>query len=259
MADTNDMNPIAAIGFQNAANIYDQARPSYPNEAIQFIKSLCPTPTTIVDLGAGTGKLTRLLSTFGAQEIIAIEPVSEMRENLKSIPSITRIIDGTAEHILLDDNTVDVIFCGQSFHWFANERALTEIHRVLKPNGLLVLIWNLLDYPRYSWSQQILELKDSYRPPEIPLHRSKKWKAVYENQNLFQCLQHKQFANTQQMTRETIINRFLSISFIAMLSSEEKEKFIMKVRQIIDHTEDMPEQEFEVPYNTDVYWSFPQK
>ncbi|CAF1220924.1 unnamed protein product [Rotaria sordida] len=259
MADTNDMNPIAAIGFQNAANIYDQARPSYPNEAIQFIKLLCPTPTTIVDLGAGTGKLTRLLSTFGAQEIIAIEPVSEMREKLKAIPSITRIIDGTAEHILLEDNTVDVIFCGQSFHWFANERALTEIHRVLKPNGLLILIWNKPDYSKYSCSQQILELIDSYQPPELPRYKLMKWKAVFENQNLFSCLQYKQFANIQQITRETAMNRYLSTSFISVLPSEEKEKLIMKIRQIIDHTEDIPEQELEASYNTDVYWSFSQK
>ncbi|CAF3201029.1 unnamed protein product [Rotaria sp. Silwood2] len=181
MARTNDMNSVAAIGFQDAANIYDQARPSYPNEAIQFIKSLGPTPTTIVDLGAGTGKLMRLLSAFGAQELITIEPVSEMREQSKLILSITRIIDGTAEHILLEDNTVDIIFCGQSFHWFANEQALTEIHRVLKPSGLLVLIRNTLDYPRYCLSQQILELIDSYQPPEVPRYKSMKWKAFYEN------------------------------------------------------------------------------
>ncbi|CAF3550200.1 unnamed protein product [Rotaria sp. Silwood1] len=253
------MNSVAAVGFQDAANIYDQARPSYPHEAIQFLKSLFPTPTTIVDLGAGTGKLTRLLSAFGAQEIIAIEPVSAMREQLKLIPSITRIIDGTAEHILLEDTTVDIIFCGQSFHWFANERALTEIHRVLKPNGLLVLIWNTLDYPRYNWSQQILELINSYQSPEVPRYRSMKWKACFENQNLFPCLQHKQYANIQHMTRETVINRFLSVSFIAALPSEEIEKFIMKMRQIFDRAEDMPEQEFDAPYITDVYWSFPQK
>jgi ubiquinone/menaquinone biosynthesis C-methylase UbiE len=259
VAGTNDMNSVAAMGFQDAAHIYDQARPSYPNEAIKFLKSLCSTPTTIVDLGAGTGKLTRLLSAFGAQEIIAIEPVSAMREHLQLIPSITRIIAGTAEHILLEDNTVDVIFCGQSFHWFANERALTEIHRVLKPNGLLVLIWNTLDYPRYSWSQQILELINSYQPPEVPRYRSMKWKSAYENQNLFPCLQHKQFANIQHMTRETVINRFLSVSFIAVLPSEEKEKFIMKMHQIIDRTEDIREQTFDAPYLTDVYWSCPQK
>ncbi|CAF3877477.1 unnamed protein product, partial [Rotaria sp. Silwood1] len=182
------------------------------------------------------------------------------REKLKLIPLISRIIDGTAENIPLEDNTIDMILCGQSFHWFANEQALTEIHRVLQPNGLLVLIWNVFDYPKYKWSQEVLELIDSYRPSDMPPRRSMKWKLVYENQNLFSCLQYKQFVNRQRMNREILINRFLSVSFIAALPSKEKEQFIMKMNQIIDRAQDIREQkEFDGPYYVDVYWSSVQK
>ncbi|CAF5039087.1 unnamed protein product [Rotaria sp. Silwood1] len=260
MTNTNDMNSVAAVGFQDAAEIYEQARPSYPHEVIEFLKSLCPTPTTIIDLGAGTGKLTRLLLTLDAQEIIAIEPVASMREKLKLIPLISRIIDGTAEHIPLEDNTIDMILCAQSFHWFANEQALTELHRVLRPNGLLVLIWNAFDYPKYKWSQEILELMDSYQPTDVPQYKSMQWKSAFENQNLFSCLQYKQFVNRQRMNREILINRFLSVSFIAALPSKEKEQFIMKMNQIIDRAEDIREQkEFDGSYYVDVYWSSAQK
>ncbi|CAF1122537.1 unnamed protein product [Rotaria sordida] len=79
------------------------------------------------------------------KEIIAIEPISATHENLKNIPLITKIINETAEHMPFEDNTIDIILCGQSFHWFANYRTLIELNHVLKSNGLLILIWNLAD------------------------------------------------------------------------------------------------------------------
>ncbi|CAF5086385.1 unnamed protein product, partial [Rotaria sp. Silwood1] len=145
-----------------------------------------------------------------------------------------------------------MILCAQSFHWFANEQALTELHRVLRPNGLLVLIWNAFDYPKYKWSQEILELMDSYQPTDVPQYKSMQWKSAFENQNLFSCLQYKQFVNRQRMNREILINRFLSVSFIAALPSKEKEQFIMKMNQIIDRAQDIREQkEFDGPYYVD--------
>ncbi|CAF2355198.1 unnamed protein product [Rotaria sp. Silwood2] len=256
----NGVNVVAAQGFKQAAIIYEQARPSYPNEVIDLIKSLYNKPNIIIDLGAGTGKLTRLLAPIDAQEIIAIEPISTMRENLKHIPLITKIIDGTAENISFEDNTIDIILCGQAFHWFANYRALTELNRVLKPKGLLILIWNLADNRERPWTKIMWEYVDSFRSKEIPRYETMEWKKVFDNQNLFSSLQHKQFTYKHHVTRDLVIKRMLSKSFIATLSSEQQKTITDEIRKILENVEEIQDlEEFDLNYFTDVYWCSPLK
>ncbi|CAF0789586.1 unnamed protein product [Rotaria sp. Silwood1] len=260
MMTKNDVNIVAAQGFEQAATIYEQARPSYPNEVIDLIKSLYNKPNKIIDLGAGTGKLTRLLGLIDAREIIAIEPVSKMRENLKNIPLITKIIDATAEHIPFEDNTIDIILCGQSFHWFANYHALIGLNRVLKPDGLLILVWNLADNRESPWAKNISEYVDSFRSKETPRYKTMEWRKVFDDQNLFSSLQHKQFSHKQRVTRDLAINRLLSISFIAALSSEQQKEIIEQIRKISENVEEIQGlEEFDLNYFTDVYWCSPLK
>jgi ubiquinone/menaquinone biosynthesis C-methylase UbiE len=254
----NDVNPVAAQGFEKAATVYEQVRPSYPNEVIDFIKSLCDKPDIIVDLGAGTGKITRLLGPIGAREIIAIEPVSAMRENLKNIPIITKIVDGTAEHIPLEDHSVDMIICAQAFHWFANHRALAEFNRVLKSNGLLVLVWNINDYGGKEWAKDLQEYVDSFQPTDASRYRNMSWKTAFDDQNYFSSLQQKQFPNQRRVTRDLALNRILSTSFVAALPSEEQTKLMDEVRKRLEAVEEIRDlQEFDVDYVTDVYWCSP--
>ena len=254
----DDVNIVAAQGFAQAATAYEQGRPSYPNEAIQWIKTLCQNFDTIVDLGAGTGKFTRLLDCFGAREIIAIEPVLAMRETLKSIPLITKIVDGTAEHIPLDDHTVDMIICAQSFHWFANHRALEEFHRVLKSTGVLVLIWNTSDHSGREWADNITKYVDSFKPNEAVRYKEMLWKSAFDSQKFFSPVLYKQFANEQRMTRYLMIQRILSTSFIAALPSERKTKLIEEVEKMLDQVEEIRHvEDFVIQHQTDVYWCSP--
>jgi len=258
--EKDDVNTIAAQGFEQAATVYEQARPSYPNEVIDLIKSLCNKPDIIVDIGAGTGKLTRLLGPIGAREIIAIEPVSAMRENLKNIPIITKIIDGTAEHIPFEDHTIDMIICGQSFHWFANHRTLAEFNRVLKSNGLVVLVWNLADNRGREWAEHISEYVNSFKPSEVERYKGMEWKKAFDNQNFFSSLQHEQFTHKQRVTRDLTINRVLSMSFVAALPAEEQTKLVNEVRNMLDNVEEIRGlQEFDMNILTDVYWCSPLK
>lgn len=252
---TDKINPTAAQGFEKAATIYDQARPSYPIEAIDYIKSLSNKLNIIIDLGAGTGKLTRLLGSLNAEQIIAVEPVSNMRENLKKIPFITKVIDGTAEQIPFEDSTIDMILCGQSFHWFSTHSALQEIHRVLKPNGFLVIIANLAGNQNDQWAEKLSDYVDSFQSKDTPRYKTMEWKKVFDNQDLFSALEHRQFPYKHRATRDICVNRILSISFIAMLPSEEKEKLISEVHKMLDNIEEIRNlEEFDLNYLTDVYW-----
>ena len=247
---------VAATGFGQAAKVYEEARPSYPVDVIQYIQSLCPSsPDVIVDLGAGTGKLTRLLGPINARKIIAIEPVAEMRENLQTIPIINEILDGTAENTALPENSVDVVLCAQAFHWFANHRALAEIHHVLKPNGLFVLIWNQPSDSQTAWWHEISNLVDALRAKDTPRYMLMEWKKAFDNQEYFTPLKYQNFLNIQRGNRDMVIKRILSTSFISAASKEEQKKLLEDVRNKLDKAEALQNQEeFDVNNLTDVYW-----
>jgi ubiquinone/menaquinone biosynthesis C-methylase UbiE len=129
-----------ARSFDRVADAYQRARPSYPAAAVHW--ALEPAPgRRVVDLAAGTGKLTEVLVAAGA-EVVAVEPLGNMRAELeRALPSV-RALAGAAERIPLPDGSTDAVFVGQAFHWFDAPAALAEIARVLRPRGGLVLLWN---------------------------------------------------------------------------------------------------------------------
>lgn len=137
------VHPWAEGGFGRAADAYELGRPGYPAAALDFLAArfgLGPG-SVVVDLGAGTGKLSRPLAATGAQ-VLAVEPVDAMRA---LIPAGIDAVEGTAEAIPCGEGTADAVTCAQAFHWFDPDAALTEIHRVLRPEGGLAIITNVRD------------------------------------------------------------------------------------------------------------------
>jgi SAM-dependent methyltransferase len=135
-----------ALSFGKAASLYESIRPTYPAEAARWAlgPSVAPGRGTVVDLGAGTGLLTRVLLPL-AGRVIPVEPDSDMRDQLEaSVPGVTAIA-GAAESIPLDAASVDAVVSGQAYHWFDRERAHSEIGRVVRPGGTFAAVWNLRD------------------------------------------------------------------------------------------------------------------
>src|SRR5712691_235676 len=132
--------------FELVADLYERARPGYPQEAIDWVarKIGLGRASTVLDLGAGTGKLTRQLLETGAR-VVAVEPGDAMRAELvRAVPGV-QALRGSAEDIPLPDDSVDAVTVGQAFHWFRHDEALPEIHRVLRAGGAIALIWNSRD------------------------------------------------------------------------------------------------------------------
>jgi ubiquinone/menaquinone biosynthesis C-methylase UbiE len=131
-----------------------KARPSYPTAAIEFLSALLPpssqqTPYKVLDLGAGTGIMTKLLVPYFT--VTAVEPVDNMRQKLESFVPEAVALNGAAWSIPLPDASQDMVMLAQCFHWFDDIRSLQEIHRVLKPGGIIVLIWNMESKERSEW------------------------------------------------------------------------------------------------------------
>lgn len=145
-----------ATSFGAAAGDYDRGRPGYPADAVAWL--LGEAPGTVLDLGAGTGKLTALAAARAAS-VIAVDPDPEMLAALaRAVPSAD-FAQGTAESIPLPDGSVDVVIVGQAWHWFDVEPASREIARVLRPGGSLGLVWNIRD-SREPW---VARLGDAMR------------------------------------------------------------------------------------------------
>ncbi|OCB12419.1 SAM-dependent methyltransferase [Mycolicibacterium porcinum] len=140
-----------SLSFGSEAAAYERGRPSYPPEAIDWL--LPEGAQDVLDLGAGTGKLTTRLVERGL-DVIAVDPIPEMLERLSNSLPDTPALLGTAEEIPLADNSVDAVLVAQAWHWFDPERAVKEVSRVLRPGGRLGLVWNTRD-ERLGWVKDL--------------------------------------------------------------------------------------------------------
>jgi SAM-dependent methyltransferase len=225
------IHQAAARGFALAPEAYERGRPMYPFAAVRrLVREVRIKPeSAVLDLAAGTGKLTRLLAQLGAA-VVAVEPVDAMRARLiETIPG-ARALAGTAESIPLEDESMDAVTVGQAFHWFDGDAALAEIARVLRPGGLLALLWNrrVLEDPL---NEAIEELVGPYRG-EVPSHRTGAWREAFGRTTAFGPLEEKAFANVLEQDADGLEARVGSISFIASLEPAERARVLERARAL---------------------------
>jgi SAM-dependent methyltransferase len=222
----SSVHRAAAVGFSRSADAYDRGRPGYPDAAIRHLVALLPHRPLVLDLAAGTGKLTRPLLDAGVS-VIAVEPVAEMRA---ALPGAARALEGTAEAIPLEARTVDAVTVGQAFHWFDGDTALSEIARVLRPGGSLALVWNrrVEDDPL---NRAIDELLSPYRA-DVPTHRGDSWRSVFDGQARFGPLEERVFENAQELDADGLEARVGSISFISALDPGERAQVLARARAL---------------------------
>lgn len=245
----------AVDAFGRSAEAYERGRPEHSAEAVRHLaRVLALGPgRTVLDLGAGTGKFTRALEPTGAR-LLALEPTAGMRaEFARRLPSVP-LVDGTAEAIGLPAASVDAVVAAQAFHWFDPIPAAREIARVLVPSGGLGLLWNLRD-ESVPWVAALTRLMDAH-DPGVPRGRARAWKAPLESTGLFSPLESAEFRHVQRADRATMLDRVLSVSFIAALSDSEQAQVADEVRELLDREEGTRGRDVvELPYRTEVYWA----
>ncbi len=240
-------------GYHEGAKDYVTGRPGYPVEAVAWLRDVIGVVPgrKVLEVGAGTGKFLRTLKETGG-EIIALEPIDEMRAELvRAFPGVTAL-SGVADEIPLPDNSVDAVVCAQAFHWFATAEALEEMRRVLVPGGMLGLIWNGRDED-VPWVAALSEIIDR-REGDTPRYRSGAWRKGFPAPGL-EFVDERRVRNSHVGTIEqVVIKRTLSVSFIAGLPEEQRSEVENEVRALIARTPELAKGgEIAFPYETSMF------
>jgi len=241
------VHETAIEGFGRGASAYERGRPGYPKAAVDWIcEHLDIGPSrTVVDLGAGTGKFAKLMVAAGAR-VYAVEPSAGMRDELKKAVPEATVLDATAQAIPLPEGSVDAVTAAQSFHWFATEGVLTELHRLLRRHAGLALIWNRRDISD-PLQLALEEIVARYRGG-TPGHENDRWTDAMRATRRFSPVGERQFTYEQSLDRGGLLDRVLSISFIAALDQSERNAVIREVESTAGAAS-----EFRLPYRTEVF------
>jgi ubiquinone/menaquinone biosynthesis C-methylase UbiE len=236
-----DARRARATSFDAVAAEYARSRPGYPAAAVEWLTG--SKPADVVDLGAGTGKLTAALVALG-HRVVAVEPLAEMRARLELTVSGVRALAGTAEAMPLPEASADVVTVAQAFHWFDHAAALREIARVLRPGGRIALVWNVRDETE-SWVHEMNEVMVGRtgidRGAGEPIAAS----------GLFGPVEHGVFRHVQEIDRETLRELVLSRSYCAVLPEGERRPVLERVDALFDrHARDGV---IRLPYLTDCF------
>ena len=227
----------SSAAFGSVAESYERRRPSYPPDAIEWLAERLglESGATVVDLGAGTGKLTRLLVPTGAR-VVAVEPLPEMLAQLEAAVPDAQALVGSAEEIPLADDSADAVTAASAFHWFDHERALPEIHRVLRPGGGLGILGNGrdLDDPLQAAVQAIIE-------PYLPdLAELGGWRQALDASTLFGPRETFEAPFEQEFDPEGLAERIGTISYVARLPEDERADVLARVRALGEAQPEIP-------------------
>jgi ubiquinone/menaquinone biosynthesis C-methylase UbiE len=215
--------PVPALSFGAVADAYDRARPSYPREAVAWLVG--GELSHVLELGAGTGKLTEQLAALG-HRVLATDPLEPMLRHLVRRLPATRAVLATAEQIPVRGRSVDAVIGAQAFHWFDLDRALPEIARVLRPGGRLGLVWNLRD-ERIPWVRRLGALIGTPTQPHDPTH-------ALLSSHLFGFVETTTYRFWQPMDRGRLHDLVRSRSAIALLPDPEREQVIGRVDELYE-------------------------
>jgi SAM-dependent methyltransferase len=235
------------LSFDLVADEYERTRPDYPPEVLDVLP--LDRDASVLDLGAGTGKLTRVLAAR-YREVVAAEPLANMRAMLERVVPSVVALAGTAEQIPLDDGSVDGIFAAQAFHWFDKPVALREIARALRRGGVFAIVWNAPDESRPNPLPAEFrdELDALHEAVERPWEQEPGWEELLESSGLFAEVHGRtSVPHDHVLDRAGLLDNARSVSWIA--SRSDREEVIARLGTML------PEGTYAVPNLAYILWA----
>ena len=212
-----------AKSFGTVAAAYAENRPDYPIAAVRWL--LPGSSARVLELGAGTGKLTDALLTE-RHRVTATDPAYAMLDRLRTRLQSARAIQSVAEQIPVHAGAMDTVVAAQAFHWFDHRRALPEIARVLRPDGTLALVWNYRD-ETVPWVRRLSQIIGSEG-----MHED--YAELLEGSGLFDRIETRTFRHWQQVDRDSLIGLVRSRSYVAAMGERERADVLEAVGALYD-------------------------
>jgi SAM-dependent methyltransferase len=237
------------LSFGPAAGLYDRVRPRYPIEALRWM--LGDQPLRVVDLGAGTGILTRQLLELG-HDVIPVEPDAGMRARLDESVGRELAFKGSAEAIPLADDVIDAVVAGQAYHWFNRDLAHDEIARVLRPGGVFAPLWNERD-ERVAWLKRLSDITDGIRDDTNPEERHLD-PAESGFGPKFTAVEQASFPFVRTCDEELLVELMKSRSYYLASPPDRQRRMEEQIRELVHEHPDLANRsEFPLPYVTFAY------
>jgi SAM-dependent methyltransferase len=245
--DQADRASLGRAGFATGSATYERARPGYPPDAVAHLEATLGIGfgSRVLDLAAGTGKLTRQLRADGIA-CVAVEPSADMRQVFTRAVPGTAVVGGTAEMVPLADDSVDAVVVAQAFHWFDPSRALPEVARVLRPGGGLALIWNERDESDPTMAE-LVRISRWDRCQPYPMGTD--FGVAIDRSGLFGPVERTTFAFVQMVDLSLFVDQVASRSYVQLLPEVER-------RALLDEVATFGAtlgEEIAIPYVTDLF------
>ena len=247
------VHATASAGYSSGADTYEAGRPDYPTAVLDWLRDIVGVGAgrQVLEVGAGAGAFTSRLTATGAR-ICALEPVAAMRAKLARRAPEARVVAGTADRLPVRDRSMDAVACAQSFHWFATRQALDEFHRVLVPDAILALVWNVRD-DTVPWVKRISTLADEYAGG-APRYAYGEWRQAFEGSRFVEVDRRDVGHVHTGPVDQVLVARTMSVSFVAALPDEERHALKERLHRFIDEEPALAGQaEVAFPYRTTMY------
>lgn len=225
-----ELHPLAAAGFADVADVYERGRPEYAPGVLELLAREIGVGRgrIVLDLGAGTGKLTRPLLAAGAS-VVAVEPQPAMRVRL---PAAATVLDAAAEALTLGDASVDAAVAGDSWHWFDSERAAAELARVLRPGGGVALLWQRAsENSDRPWMAELGALLFELRGDHPGLGGA--GREPLDGRSPFAALVQHSVPFVHETDRAGVLAWVGSMSFVASLPDERRAQVLARVAPLV--------------------------
>jgi SAM-dependent methyltransferase len=238
---------LGVVGFATGAERYERGRPGYPAPFIDglFELGVLGPGRRVADVAAGTGKLTRQLRAAGA-DCVAVEPSADMREVCRRAVAGLPVLGGVAEALPLRPGGFDLVTVAQAFHWFRAPEALAELHRVLRRDGVLAIVWNERD-EGVPWVAELGRLMAV--AGDLPHEPAAAYFPLVDASGHFGHTERWRFAFEVPLSRYLVLDMVASRSYVNVMAPGPQGRLLRRVQDLLDGLDDP----VAVPYVTDVY------